>query len=125
MRRFIRRLILCLDQDDLFLRVVFFFGGVLFGGLGVLMSAWGTTHDLGPPLYFRVIYWVMAALLTAWGGFLLSRCVVPKRSRIAQFLDKFIPDAVGLEEAAFLLIAIYLPAVLITLLLRSFGVRGE
>jgi hypothetical protein len=56
---------------------------------------------------------------------MVSRCALSVRSRVARFLDKRVPDAVGLEEAALLLIAIYLPAVLLTLLLRFFGVRGQ
>jgi hypothetical protein len=85
----------------------------------------GATHDLGQLLYLRFLYWVIAVALTALGGSWASRFVLSKRSRIARSLDKHVPDAVGFEEAALLLIAIYLPAVLLTLLLRFCGVRGQ
>jgi hypothetical protein len=123
MRRFINRLIICLGEDDLFLRVVFSLAGLLFGGIGVGML-WGATDDLGSPL-FHVVYWVLAISLTAGGVLLGSLCVLWAQSAMARFLDKFVPDAVGLEEGAFLIIAIYLPAVLVTLLLRFLGVRGQ
>jgi hypothetical protein len=44
---------------------------------------------------------------------------------MARFVDRYFPDAGGLEDAAFLVLAIYFPAALLTLLLRSLGVRGQ
>jgi hypothetical protein len=40
-------------------------------------------------------------------------------------LDSHLPDAVGFEEAVALIVVIYLPAVLLTLLLRLLGIRGQ
>jgi hypothetical protein len=123
MKRFLRRLLIPLVRDDLFVRVACFLAGLLFGGLGVAMSVWGATHDLGPKI--QVVYWVIAILFTAWGGFLVSRCVLSAQSRMARFMDRYLPDAVGFEEAVALILAIYLPAALLTLLLRLLGVRGQ
>ena len=86
---------------------------------------WAATNDTGAPPYIQVIYWGLAITFTAAAGLLGSRCVLSARSPMAHFVDKFVPDAVGLEEAAFLMLAIYLPAVLLTLLLRHFGIRGQ
>jgi hypothetical protein len=124
MKRLFRRLAVPLAQDDLLVRVVCLWGGLWIGGLGVAMSLWGaTTHDLGP--HFQVIYWIVTILFSAWGGLLVSRCALSAQSRMARFVDKILPDAVGFEEGAALILAVYLPAVLLTLLLHFFGVRGQ
>jgi hypothetical protein len=126
MRRLLNRLIADLGQDDLFTRVLFALFGLILGGIGATMLISGATRNLGgPPLYAQVALWVVAIVLTTCGSILGLRCVLPRQSRAACLLDKFVPDAVGLEEAAFLIIAIYLPAALLTLLLRLFGVRGQ
>jgi hypothetical protein len=44
---------------------------------------------------------------------------------MARFIDRYLPDAAGLEDGALLVLVIYFPAALLTLLLRSLGVRGQ
>ena len=125
MKRILRSLFASLLCDDLLLRIICFLGGVLFGGFGVAMSVFGATHDLGPPLLFRVFYWTIAILFAAYGALMFSRCVLSAKSRMARFLRRFLPDAVDLEAGALLILLVYLPAVLLTLLLRFLGVRGQ
>jgi hypothetical protein len=123
MKRFLRRLLIPLVRDDLFVRVACFLAGLLFGGFGIAMSVWGATHDFSPNI--QVLCWVFATPFTAWGGLLVSRCVLSAQSRMVRFVDRYLPDAVGFEEAAALILAIYLPAALLTFLLRLIGVRGQ
>ena len=123
MKRFFRRLFALLVRDDLFVRVVCFLAGLLFGGLGVVISILAATHHLNAGI--QVLCWAIGILFTAWGALLLPRCVLSAHSRMARFIDRYLPDAAGLEDAAFLLLAIYLPAALLTLLLRFLGMRGQ
>jgi hypothetical protein len=128
MKRFLRHLYLSVvARDDLFSRVVWLLTGVLFGGLGVAMSVAGATQNSLMVLSWFpfFVYWSIAILFTTGGAIAASRCALSAQSRLARLLDKHLPDTPGLEEAALLLLAIYLPAVLLTLLLRSFGVQGR
>jgi len=124
MKRFLRRLIISFERDDLFLRVVFVLSGLLPGGIGIALLVFVSTNASASPLA-DVLFWTLAILLTAVGGLMAARCAVPAQSRLARFLDRNVPDAAGLEDAIFLIGAIYLPAVLLTLLLRLLGVRGQ
>jgi hypothetical protein len=124
MKRLLRRLVTSCERDDLFLRVVFFLSGLLIGGLGVVMLVLVSTTSSASPVA-EVLFWAFGILFTALGGLMASRCALSAQSRIARFLDGKLPDAAGLEDGALLLIAIYLPAVLLTLLTRLLGVRGQ
>lgn len=122
MKRFLRRLLIPLVRDDLFVRVACFLAGLLFGGLGVAMSAWIATHHSSPNV--QVVGWIIAIPFTAWGVLLVSRCALSAQSRLARFVGRYLPDGVG-EEGVALILAIYLPAALLTLFLRLLGVRGQ
>jgi len=124
LKRFLHRLVISCERDDLFLRVVFFLSGLLFGGLGVVMLVYASTHS-STSLLAEVLFWVFGILFTAGGGLMVSRCALSAQSRMARFLDRNLPDAAGLEDGALLLIAIYLPAVLLTPFLRFLGLRGQ
>jgi hypothetical protein len=124
MKRLWRRLIISFERDDLFFRVVFVLFGLLSGGIGIALLVFVSTHASASPLA-EVLFWTLAILLTAVGGLMAVRCALPAQSRLARFLDRKLPDAVGLEESIFLIVAIYLPAALLTLLLRFLGVRGQ
>src|SRR4029077_19624301 len=52
-------------------------------------------------------------------------CFLPRSSKWTRFAEKFHPDTVDVEAAVLLLLAILLPAVLLTLLLRACGIRGQ
>jgi hypothetical protein len=124
MKRSLRRLVISFERDDLFLRVVFLLSGPLFGGIGIALLVFASTHASASPSA-EVLFWTLAILFTAAGGLLAARCALPAQSRLAQFLDRNVPDSAGLEEGIFLIVAIYLPAALLTLLLRFLGVRGQ
>jgi hypothetical protein len=124
MKRLWRRLIISFGRDDLFFRVVFVLSGLLSGGIGIALLVFVSTHASASPLA-EVLFWTLAILLTAVGGLMAARCALPAQSRLARFLDRKLPDAVGLEESIFLIVAIYLPAALLTLVLRLLGVRGQ
>jgi hypothetical protein len=124
MKRFLRRLIISFERDDLFLRVVFVLSGLLPGGIGIALLVFVSTHASASPLA-DVLFRTLAILLMAVGGLMAARCAVPAQSRLARFLDRNVPDAAGLEDAIFLIGAIYLPAALLTLLIRFLGVRGQ
>ena len=106
------------------MRVVFVLSGLLPGSIGIALLVFVSTNASASPLA-EVLFWTLAILLTAVGGLMAARCAVPAQSRLARFLDRNVPDAAGLEDAIFLIGAIYLPAVLLTLLLRLLGVRGQ
>jgi len=122
MKRFLRRLIIPLARDDLYMRVFAFLQGLLIGSPGVAMTVWGAAHTLGPKI--QVLYWAVAILFMAWGGLLVSRCVLSAQSPLARFVDKHPIDGQGLDGVA-LVIAAYVPAAFITLVLNFFGVRGQ
>jgi hypothetical protein len=124
MKRLWRRLIISFGRDDLFFCVVFVLSGLLSGGIGIALLVFVSTHASASPLA-EVLFWTLAILLTAVGGLMAARCALPAQSRLARFLDRKLPDAVGLEESIFLIVAIYLPAALLTLVLRLLGVRSQ
>jgi cytochrome c biogenesis protein CcdA len=122
MKRLLRRLFIPFGRDDLFLRVASFLAGLVLGGGGVAILIGSATQDLTPNI--ELICWVIAIPVTAWGGLLVSRCALSAQSRMGRFADKCLPDGQG-EEGLALILVIYLPAALLTLLLRLFGVRGQ
>jgi hypothetical protein len=126
MRQFLRRQLEPLTRDDLFLRVVSGLAGLLIGGLGVVMAVAGASRDFLAWLgWFNLVWWPIALLLIAWGALLLSRCIVPARSRLARLAERWLPDPVGLDEGILLALVFIMPAVLLTLLLRLIGIKGQ
>ena len=124
MKRFFRRLTASLKQDDLFARVVFVLSGLLFGGLGVAILAFLSMDASVSPLA-KVLFGTIAILLTSMGGVMAARCALPAQSRLARSLDRNLPDAGVLDDGVFFMLAIYLPAILLTWLMRRLGVRGQ
>ena len=126
MRRFLRDQLEQLICDDLFLRVVSALMGLVIGGIGVAMVIAGTSPETRAWLsWFNLLYWPAALLQIIWGALLLSRCAVPAKSRIARIADKWLPDPAGLEEGIAVVLVFVVPAVLLTLLLRLAGIRGQ
>jgi hypothetical protein len=121
-RFFLRRVLFPLVRDDLFVRVVCFLGGLLFGGFGVAILVWVATHHSNPNI--QAVCWIIAIPFAAWGALLVSRCALSAQSRLARFVDRHLPDGVG-EEGVALIFAIYLPAALLTLFLGRLGIRGQ
>ena len=124
MKRFFRHLTASLKQNDLFVRVVFVLSGLLFGGIGVALLAFLLT-DASASLLAKIFIWPIAILLTSMGGLMAARCALPAQSRLARLLDRNLPDDVGSEGIVLLILVIYLPSVLLTLLMRRLGIRGQ
>ncbi len=76
-------------------------------------------------VWFVCLVGAFGAAFVGWGLLLMIRCVVPAQSRLARVAERVLPDGVGLEEAAFLVVVFLLPAVCVTLLLRWLGVKGQ
>ena len=109
-------------DDDLFLRVSQLMAGLIFVALGV-----GSVVAARQPLAFgiQVTFGLIAVVLLFLGGGLIALGLAPSDSRLRDLARKFWPDAAGLEDATFLVIAVYVPAALITLALRLLGVGNK
>jgi len=59
MKRFMRRLIISFEQDDLFFRVVFVQSGLLSGGIGIALLVFVSTDASASPLA-EVLLWTLA-----------------------------------------------------------------
>ena len=61
--------------------------------------------------------------MCAWAFLLLAGAFARPQTRAWKWARKWVPDGTG-EEGLVLVVVLYLPAVVLTLLLRAFGVRG-
>ena len=114
-----------LTRDDLFLRVLFFLFGAALGGGGLFGLAWLVAGGMqGESAWLRFLVWSLALFFAAWGALLFARSLVPSDSPLARLAEKLVPDSAD-EGALVLLVVFCLPAALLTILLRQFGVRGE
>jgi len=125
MRSWINKHLLC---DDLIARVIYVQFAVVFGGLGVWVAGWLLPEQADlEPAWLLSLYAVAAALM-AYGALLLYGALTPRDGRLARLAWRCHPDVVG-EEALIVIpvfiIAFGLPAVLVTLILRWFGLRGH
>jgi len=125
MRALWRRLKDALTVDDLFWRVVFFLFALFMMALCVVGVGWLLTPDA------RATWWVWQVLLAAFmaglffcAAVMFGGCFASPGSRWSRWAQKATPDAVDIGEAIFIVAVIFLPAVVITVLLRYIGVRG-
>jgi hypothetical protein len=112
--------------DDLFVRALFFLwgAGLVAGGVAVIIFSWRSGDvmaEWGPSL----LAIVFGVLIIGWGFLSIGRCLLPRSSNWSRLAENFHPDTVDLEGGVLLLLLIVLPAVLLTLALRSCGVRGQ
>jgi hypothetical protein len=63
-------------------------------------------------------------VLSFMGGIVIVSAFTPPTSRWSRFAEKCYPNPAALDDAAIFLIAVLLPAVVVTVLLRAIGVRG-
>ena len=68
---------------------------------------------------------VVGAAFLFWGVVELVGAFTPPSSPWGKFAEKCYPNPAGLDDAAIFFIVVLFPAVLLTLLLRAFGVRGH
>jgi hypothetical protein len=113
-----------LTRDDLFLRIAFLLIGLPFtgGGIALLTFALGNIRE---SLGLGLLALGIAILAIAWGALLAARCFVHAKSRIARLAEKWGPDTVDIEPVVAAIVIVLLPAVLLTIALRAFGINGE
>lgn len=126
MRQFFRLISSAITRDDLFLRALCLTAGIIVGGLGVLIligriPQWSSAEFS----WYSLFLWLVGLLLSGWGGLLLSRCVVPAKSRIADWTAKCFPDPNWFQDTLIVLAVFAIPAILLTLALRLIGVKGQ
>lgn len=120
MTRLLRPLIELVTRDDLLVRVVIAFFGIAFCGLGYVPLAWIAAGGLqGEPAWLLALAWVLALAPTTYGLLLLFRAVRTARLPFDRLADHLGPAGEGQ-----LLILLLLPAVIVVLLLRVFGIRA-
>lgn len=117
------QLIAALTRDDLFLRVSLFVFGLSSVALGATCMHW---LAFSPP---ESLGWIAAGLciavfFLAWGSLIFVSAFTAPSSRWSKVAGKCYPEPAALDDAAFLLIVVLFPAVILTLVLRVLGVRG-
>ncbi|MCZ8253094.1 MAG: hypothetical protein O9318_11540 [Hylemonella sp.] len=117
-----KALVETVTKDDLFIRVALaIFGGSAAAlGLLCLSEPVGSDQSWG----WSLVLWGVGFLFLAWGVLVFVAAFTPPSSRWSKAAEKFYPDPAGLDDAAFLLVVVLIPAVVVTLLLRVCGVRG-
>ena len=116
-----------LAADDLFWRVSCFFFALLGIGLGVLIGSVLLLSSARDSMWWpwQALLWLFAAGLFAWASVLLLGCFSPPGSRPARWAARAQPAMVDFEgETSLLALAVFLPAAMVTLMLRGIGVRG-
>jgi len=117
-----KSLVNAVSGDDLLARVVVTFFGIGLCGLGFPLLAWVATGGLqGQSAWVVALAWVLALAPTTYGFILVLRALGSPGLGVSRLADHISPDGSGGE----LLILLLLPAVIVTLLLRAFGVRGR
>jgi hypothetical protein len=124
MKQFFGRLLFEMTRDDLFMRFACAIGGLLFGGLGIVSLIEGVEHGMNLSVPFQVLVWTVLIALTVLGAALALRSVLSIRSRAGHFLDQHL-NLGFLAYPDQSMLYIVLPAVVLTLLLRCLGVRGQ
>jgi hypothetical protein len=116
-----------LKVDDLFWRVSCFVFALFAAGLGVLIACVLLLSSAGETMWWvwQALFWLLAAGFFAWALVLLGGCVSPPDSRPARWAAVALPDIADFDgESSGLLQLLFFPAAVLTLLLRSIGVRG-
>ncbi len=108
--------------DDLVFRVIFFLLGIAFGALGAGLLVAVIVGEIGggPDTVLAI---VVGLLFAAPALLLISGCFSPPNSRLWRLVRR--ADGItGLDEAIIFVVAILLPAILITFALRAVGISG-
>ncbi|MGB9366032.1 MAG: hypothetical protein WCE79_08460 [Xanthobacteraceae bacterium] len=127
MQAFWDRIKASLSADDLFFRVSCFFyalvGGAVGGFIAWLLVASSARETTAGPLY--ALFWLIAVAFLVWAAVLLIGCVSPPGTRPMRWAAATLPPIVSFDGQEGLLAYItFLPAAVLTLLLRGIGVRG-
>jgi len=125
MKQFWRRFLDLFLRDDLFLRTVLFIaGGALVWGSSFVILELMTDPELRSSVWLAALMWVLVLAFFAWGSVLLCGALAPMRSRIYRAAVRVVPDGYG-EEVLVLLVIVFFPAAVLTMLLRLCGLRGS
>jgi threonine/homoserine/homoserine lactone efflux protein len=124
MKRVWRVILDQIDRDQLFSQVLNVIAGSTMIGSGLWLI-----YEILPDGGLGVI-WLEAALILiaviiiGWGLVLFAASFAARESRFVKFADKYFPDASG-EEFIVIMVIWCVPAYMVTLLLRLFGVQGR
>jgi hypothetical protein len=124
MKKLLRVILSPFSRDDLYLRVVQVLcgGTIAYGALAVIRSLL-TDAEWSQPAWFAVFAWLLAIAFLVWGSVLLAGAVSPVAWKSYSLARRAIPDGVA-EDGILLVVVFFIPAAILTLLLRAFGVRG-
>ena len=129
MAAFLDRVKDALKEDDLYWRVscsVFALLAIAVGGFIAAVLLLSSARETMWWLWYA-LFWLLAAAFLAWGLVLLGGCVSPPDSRPARWANRVLPGISGpdpLGDSSGFFDLLYYPAMALTLLLRSIGIRG-
>ena len=117
-----RSLVEAVTKDDLFIRVTLFVFGACALALGfvTVREALHSSESWG----WLLAFWIIGAMFISWGTIVVVGAFTPPLSRWSKVAEKCYPNPAALDDAVVFLIIVLIPAVMLTLLLRAFGVRG-
>jgi len=112
-----------MTEDDLLIRVLLAAFGAGAATLGYLAGS--EAVDAKESWGWLLALWLVGLLFLAWGVLLFGAAFTRPSSRWSKVAERFYPNPSGLDEAAFLLVFLLIPAILLTLILKSCGLRGH
>jgi hypothetical protein len=118
-----------LKEDDLYWRVSCFVFALLAIAVGAFIACILLLSSARETMWWLWygLFWLLATAFFAWGLVLLGGCVSPPDSRPARWAASVLPGISGpdlLGDSSGFFDLLYYPAAVLTLLLRSIGVRG-
>lgn len=123
MRAIWKSLLYQFTRDDLFVRVLFALFAMGIGGLGAALCL--SIFYLGEAMWILLLMIGIGSLLICWGCLLLARTFFAPKSRWSKLAEKYHPDTSDGEGIIIIFVLFFLPAVLLTLILRVIGIRGR
>lgn len=109
-------------RDDLFLRAVIAVSAAWVAGLLAVIGYLTLADDL--PMWGYIVMWAVIVVGAAYVALLVAGAFSPSGSWARLKVERWTPDGVG-EEGILLFFIVVIPAALITLILRQFGVQGD
>ena len=98
-----------------------FFGvGALALGFLAVREALHSSESWG----WLLAIWIVGAMFISWGIIVVVAAFTPPLSPWSKVAEKCYPNPAALDDAVVFLIIVLIPAVVMTFLLRAFGVRG-
>ena len=118
-----------LKEDDLFRRISCLFFALLAIAIGAFIAWLLLASSARETMWWLwyALFWLLVAAFFAWALVLLGGCVSSPDSRPARWAAVALPDMAdsdSLGDSSNWLSLLFYPAALLTLLLRSIGIRG-